>query len=293
MAGSVEAGEERALVDEDARLVASDDVEREEGRIEEARRAGRRHHGPGVDRLDVTHRPRQLALDLGIDEMAHRGVVHLVHHRVPDRPAVLQPVEVDGAVPGEGGQVSRSTVVLIDEPARAVADHERRVAAGAVGDRRLDVDRHRQLAVVTTESMLLAVDRADQVVEAEGAQPPVEFAAGVAGDEDSDVSTYVALVGEPRLVEVIAMEVRDVQVVGVADLLVQLVAEPVVAREHEPRPEEGRYEPWVAHDRPVGRLDEDAGLAERRGAQLRQATGGSVYCCPPRETCSVHAEPSQ
>ena len=150
--GRREAAEERALVDEDARLVAGHDVEMEQRRIEEARRTGRRHDGPGVDRLDVAHRPRQLALDLGVDEVAHRGVVHLVDHRVPDRPAVLQPVEVDRSVRGEGREVGGPAVVLVDEPARAVADHHRRVAARAVGDRRLDVDRHAELAVVATEA---------------------------------------------------------------------------------------------------------------------------------------------
>ena len=211
---------------------------------------------------------------------------------------------------GEGGEVGRAAVVLVDQPARAVADDQRRVAARAVGDRRLDVDRHRQVAAVTAEAMLLAVGGADQVVEAEGAQPPVELAARVAGHEHGDVAADVALVGEPDLVEVIAVEVRDVEVVGGADLLEQLVAELVVAREDEPRPEEGGHEPRVADDRAVGRLDEDPGLAERRGAHQRsgtrqqrraddepaalpQATGGSVYCCPARETCSVHAAPSQ
>ena len=37
-----------------------------------------------------------------------------------------------------------------------------------------------------------------------------------------------------------------------------------------------------------------AGPTYRRPSRRwRQATGGSVYCWPLRETCSVHADPSQ
>ncbi len=216
MARRLEAGEERALVDEDARLVAGDEVEVDQLGVEEARRAGRGHDAAGVDRLDVAHRPRQLALDLGVDEVAHRRLVHLVDHRVPDRSAVLQPVEVDGSVRGERGEVGGAAVVLVDQSARPVADDDRRVASGPVGDRRLDVDRHRELT--TVEVHLLAVGRADEVVEAEVPEAVVELAARVAGHEHGDVAAHVAFVGEPRLVEVVAVEVRDVQVVGVADL---------------------------------------------------------------------------
>ncbi len=220
VAGGAQPGEERALVDEDARLVAGDDVEVEQLGVEEARRPSRGHDRTGVDRLDVAHRPRQLALDLGVDEVAHRHLVHLVDHRVPDRAAVLQPVQIDRTVGGEGGEVGRAAVVLVDQPAGAVADDERRVAAGPVGDRRLDVDRHRE---VTVEAELVTVGGADQVVEAERPQPPVELAARVAGHEHGDVAAHVARVGQPRLVEVIAVEVGDVEVVGVADPVVQVV----------------------------------------------------------------------
>ena len=122
---------------------------------------------------------------------------------------------------GEGGEVGRAAVVLVDEPARAVADDERRVAAGAVGDRRLDVDRHRQsLPAPPRRCSSPSVVRI-RFVEAEGAQPLVELAARVAGDEDGDVAAHVALVGEPGLVEVVAVQVGDVEVVGVSDPLVQ------------------------------------------------------------------------
>ena len=70
VAGSGQAVEERPLVAEDARLVAVDDVEVEQLGVEEARRPGARHDGAGADRLDVAHRPGQLALDLGVARAA-------------------------------------------------------------------------------------------------------------------------------------------------------------------------------------------------------------------------------
>ena len=104
------------------RLVAVDDVEVEQLGVEEARRPGARHDRPGVDRLDVAHRPGELALDLGIDEWPHLAVGHVVDHRVPDRSAVLQPVQVDRAVGAQRVEVGRAAVVLVDDADVAVAD---------------------------------------------------------------------------------------------------------------------------------------------------------------------------
>ena len=95
--------------------------------------------------------------------------------------------------------------------------------------------------------------------------------------------------------------------VGALDAGNKVVIQLVVARKREPGREERRLEPRVAEDRAAVGLDQDAGVPERRGgdhaaanlpagapqAGRRQATGGSVYCWPARETCSVQAEPSQ
>src|SRR5262249_10275343 len=102
----------------------------------------------------------------------------------------------------------------------------------------------------------------------------------------------------------------------------------IVAGEDEPGAEEGGDEPGVADDRAVRRLDQDAGVAEGRGAHgvdaVRtaplprvtlaevgprwaengslvatpagagcQATGGSVSVWPCPDTCSVHLSPPQ
>ena len=154
---------------------------------------------------------------------------------------------------GERGEVGGAAVVLVDQPgdgavAAGGTDDDCRVAAGSVGDRRLDMDRDVQSGA---EVGLLAVACADQVREPERPEPLVELAARVAGDEDADVAADV--VGQPRFVEVVAMQVRDVEEVGVLDLRHQLVAELVVAREHEPGPEERRDEPRVADDGAGGR----------------------------------------
>ena len=193
-------------------------------------------------------------------------------------------------------EVGRAAVVLIDEARRAVADDERRVAAGSVGDARLDMDGDRE----PPEVELLAVDGADEVAEPELAHRAVELPARVAGQQHADVAWQV--VAQPRLVPVVAVEVRDVEVVGGFDAGEQVVVETVVAGEGEPRTEERRLEPRVAQHRAVGGLDQDPGMTDRGGKHVLeresaivsgQATGGSVYCWPARETCSVHAEPSQ
>ncbi len=274
-AGPLEPGDERALVGEDRQLVARDHVEVEQLVVEEDRRAGAGHDGPCVDRLDVPHRPGELALDLGLAQHALLVVGHVVDHRVPDRPRVLQPVQVDRAVGGERVEIGGAAVVLVDEAARAVGHDHRRVAAGAVGDRRLDVDRDRQTG---RQFELLAVGGADELGEPELAQRALLFARRVARQQDRDVAAQ--MLAQPRFVVVIGVQVGDVEVVGVLDAVEQVGVELVVAREDEPRAEERRHEPRVAQDRPGGGLDEDAGVADRGRAHApaRQATGGSVYC---------------
>ena len=134
----------------------------------------------GADRLDVAHRPGELAVDLGVDQLAHPLRRLVVDHRVPDRPAVLQPVQIDRTVGAQRVEVVGSAVVLVDEPRGPVADDEGRVAAGPVGDAGLDVDRDAQ---IRAERELLAVGRAHDVVEAERAKLVLELAGRVAGHQ--------------------------------------------------------------------------------------------------------------
>ena len=93
---------------------------------------------------------------------------------------------------------------------------------------------------------------------------------------------------QPWLVEVVAVEVRHVQVVGRLDAGEQVVVEAVVAGEREPRPEERGDEPRVAHDRAVFGLDEDPGVAERRRSHHRPYTYRDAPV-PPRRAITRRA----
>ena len=225
--------DERPLVGEDRQLVAANHVEVEQLVVEEDRRAGARDDGPGADRLDVPHRPGELALDLGLAQHPLLGVGHVVHHRVPDRAGVLQPVQVDRAVGVERFEVGRPAVVLVDEAGATVGHDHRRVAARAIGDRRLDVDRDRQPG---RQFELLAVGGADELGEPELAERALLFPRRVAGQQDRDVAAQV--LAQPRLVVVIGVEVRDVEVVGVLDAVTSSSASSWSLRgntNHEPK----------------------------------------------------------
>ena len=261
MAGRVEPGEERPLVREDRQLVAADHVEVPQLVVEEGGRPGAGDDGTGVDRLDVSHRPRELALDLGRAQRPLAVVGHVVDHRVPDRTRVLQPMQVDRAVGAQCRQVGRAAVVLVHQPRDAVGHDHRRVAAGAVGDRDLGVDRDRQPG---RDLELLAVDGADELGEPERGERALLLAGRVAGQQDRDVAPQVR--AQPGLVVVVGVEVRDVEEVSRLDPRQQVVAELVVAREDEPRTEERRDEPRIAQDRPGRRLDQHPGVADRRRA---------------------------
>ncbi len=259
--GVGESPQERGLVGEDAHLVAVDHVEGEEVVVEKCGRAGTRHDVAGVDVLDVAHRTGELGVDLRLAQSTLVVERHLVHHRVPDRPRELQPVQVDGAVRPQLREVVGATVVLVDQDRGAVGHDQCRVAAGPVGDRGLDVNRHRQPG---SDLEFLGVDGADELGEAERLKGALLLARREAGQQDRDVAAQVF--AQPRLVVVVAVQMRDVEEIGSLDALAEIVAELVVAGEDEPRPEEGGHEPGVADDRSRFGLDEHAGMADGRGA---------------------------
>ena len=167
----------------------------------------------------------------------------------------------------KGAEIVGTAVVLVDKPRLSVADDDRRIATGAISDRRFDMDRNAQPAA---EIDLLAVDRAHEVGEAEVADATFEFVGRIPGHEHGDVARDVR--GEPFLVEVVGVEMGDVEVVGVLHSMQEVGAEPVVAGEDEPAAEERRFEPGVADDRPEAGLDQDAGVAERRCQHARGRT---------------------
>ena len=97
-ASSLETRQERELVGEDAQLVAIDDVELKQVGVEERGRTCAGYHRARIDRLDVTHRALKLTGHLRVHQGAHPVGRLFVDHRVPNRAAVLQPVQVDRAM---------------------------------------------------------------------------------------------------------------------------------------------------------------------------------------------------
>ena len=113
---------------------------------------------------------------------------------------------------------------------------------------------------VRTKRQFFTVEGAHDVAEPKAQHDALEFACGVARDQDGGVLVHVG--DEPILVKVIGVNVRDVQVRRVADALHQLGRQLIVARKHEPRTEELRQKPWIANDRPVECVDEDARVTD-------------------------------
>ena len=156
----VQASKEAARVGEDRQLVTGDHVEPGEFGVEEARRPGRGDHDASIDRLDVAERSGELRFDLGLARRPHRIGCHFVDHRVPDGPGELEPVGVDRSVGRHRNEIVEPAVVLVEQAGRAVVDDERRVAAGPVGERGLDVDLDREAAEVDGLAVLGVHERA-------------------------------------------------------------------------------------------------------------------------------------
>ncbi len=97
----------------------------------------------------------------------------------------------------------------------------------------------------------------DEVLEAEGAQFAFEERHTELGQQHP--RAFVDVTAEPLPIEVIAMEMRDVQVVGRGE---RVGIEPVVARKRKPRPEVRGSEPRVAEHRAGPGLDEESDVAE-------------------------------
>lgn len=122
VAAALQHVEEYGLVGENARLGSVDHVEVEQIRIKEAWRTCARSDRASADCLDIAHGPSELSVDLGIACEFLCPLFHLVDHRVPDGSGVLQPVEIDGAVGAELGEVGGSTVILVHNDG-IVGDH--------------------------------------------------------------------------------------------------------------------------------------------------------------------------
>ena len=148
----------------------------------------------------------------------------------------------------------RPRVVHVEEARLAVVDDQGRVADRPVrgGDQRLDLERQ---AVGGVDRA--AVLRLQEAVEAQRLELLAQGVERVGRQDDGGV--LVAVRRQPLRVEVVVVQVRHVEVGRVAD---RLGVDAVVAREGEPRGEEGRVEPRVAQDGRTRRLDVQACLAQ-------------------------------
>ena len=177
-----------ALIGENAELVASDHIEVGQVGIKKARWPGAGHHGAGIECFDVAHCPRVLTVDLGVDKLAHPISRLVVDHWVPDRAAVLQPMQIDRTVAAQRIEVGGAAIVLVDDSDRSVTDHQRRIATRAVGDAGLDMNRHGH---VGAKCSWFGIDGSNDVVKAQGPNSSLEFTSWVARNQHGRVAADV------------------------------------------------------------------------------------------------------
>ena len=246
---------EPAGVGEDG-LPAGHVVEAVQLLVEEARRSGHGHDVRGAGHLHVLHRTFRLAAPLVGDEAALLLVGDVVHHRVPDGAAVLQEVDVARPELVQHAEVGGVGVVLVEHGRRRVGHHQRGVAHGSHVGRGEREDRDAEPTAEVDGDPVVGVD---EPLEADRVQLPFELVDVEGGEQDRRVTVDVAV--EPLHVEVVAVGVRHVEVVGPGE---GGGIEGVVAGEREPRREVRRGEPRVAQDAAARGLEEEAGVAEHR-----------------------------
>jgi hypothetical protein len=112
---------------------------------------------------------------------------------------------------GEGRQVGRSGIVLVQQPDAAVLHPQRRVADRPVGGTGQGLDHDHETAAELND---LVGDRSDEPGEAQVAQLVLELARGVLGQQDRGALGDVAR--EVLRVEVVPVQVGHVEVVRVS-----------------------------------------------------------------------------
>ena len=134
----VELVEEHGLVGEDVRRVVVEVVEREQVVVEEARRARAREHVRGLRPTRCTAAARAIWFDALVAREAVRSLGReVVDDRVPDRARELhEAARRTGRAPGAASGSPGRASFWFSTRARAVVEHERRVAERPVGGRR-------------------------------------------------------------------------------------------------------------------------------------------------------------
>jgi hypothetical protein len=232
-----------------------------------------------ADLADVAHRPVLLADALAAGELPLRGLRQVVDHRPPDRAGELREVGVVGAELQQLRDVQRVRVVLVHDPRGAVVQRQRGVADRAV-TRTLQRRDHEPQAAV--ELLRHAALGPDEVLEPQLAQLVLELVGGVVRQQDARVLGDVG--AQVVRVEVVAVQVRHVEVVAVAQgVPVQLR----VVGERDPRREERGVHPRVAQHAAAGRLEPhprvpDSGHPHEQTTSITVLGVDCPWWCGPR-----------
>ena len=139
----------------------------------------------------------------------------------------------------------------------AVVDHQTGVADRAVGRGAQRDDHHVEVALGPADAVFDRVGGLEEPVEAELLQFALQVGHREVGQQHDRV--LVDVLAQVLRVEVVVVQVRDVQVVAVAEgVPVQLA----VVREREPRREVRRVDPRVAQDASGLGVDPETGVPD-------------------------------
>ena len=214
----------------------------------------------GLDGLDVTLGSLHLVDPLVAREPVLLGGREVVGDRKPDRTGELEQLRVERAERTQRVEIAGPGVVLVEDPRRTVVEHDRGVAQRPVGRRGHRENRHAE----TVEIEAFRVLGAHELGEAERPELTLQQFDTELGQQDPRLPAHVAR--EPLRIEVVAMQVRDVEVVGRGE---RRRVERVVSGEREPRAEVRGREPRVAQHRAGTGLHEPTGVTEEGDAHVR------------------------
>ncbi len=252
--------QEHHLVGEDVGRIVVVVVEVAQLRVEKARRAGRRDHPGRADLRDVLPAAVHPALPLLGPERFLGPGRHVVDHRVPDRPRVLQHVHVDLAEIGvQHVQVDGPGIVHVEGDGLPVVDDQAGIADGPVGGRAQRDDHHVQVALGPAHPVFDRVGGLEEPVEAQLLQLAPQVGHREVRKQHDGV--LVDVFGQVLRVEVVLVQVRDVQIVDLAE---RRPVERAVVGKREPGREVRRVHPGIAQDVSGLGVDAEAGVADAR-----------------------------
>jgi hypothetical protein len=154
-------------------------------------------------------------------------------------------------------QIHRSGVVHVEGRGDAVGNHQRRIADRAVGGRPQRDDHDVQLALRPADPLPHRIGGLDEPMEPQRLQRVLQVGNRILRQQHHRV--FVDMLAQQLGVEVVVVQVRDVQVVAVAQAVPVQAA---VVREGKPGREVGRVDPGVAQNAARLGFDPKAGMAD-------------------------------